>query len=156
VTIQDADRPIGTHVFTALERPSGDTDIRWSVVSLDGGRPQGGAVEPHGLGRNDRGRDIGPMMTDPDSAKSALDRIVIPQDALDRIAGMAPRSSLIITDEGLSSETGNGTEFVVLMSGEPQGGIKFRRRSPPMEFRYARPRGLPFWRPPFSGSFFSW
>ena len=37
---------------------------------------------------------------------------------------VSPRSSLIISDEGLSSETGNGTEFVVLLSGEPQGGIK--------------------------------
>jgi hypothetical protein len=68
--------------------------------------------------------------TDPDSAKAALDRIVIPQDALDRIAGITPRSSLIVTDEALSSETGKGTDFVVLLSGEPQGGIKSRRRSP--------------------------
>src|SRR5204863_4063852 len=44
VTIQDADRPIGTHVFTALERTNGDTNMRWSVVSLDGGRPHGGVV----------------------------------------------------------------------------------------------------------------
>ena len=36
-TIQDADRPIGTHIFTAMERVG--TDIRWSVVSLVGGRP---------------------------------------------------------------------------------------------------------------------
>src|SRR5213079_1858140 len=40
VTIQDADRPIGTHVFTAMERTD-DTNMRWSVVSLDGGRPRG-------------------------------------------------------------------------------------------------------------------
>ena len=39
----------------------------------------------------------------------------------------APRSSLINSDESLSSETGNGTRFAVLMSGEPQGGIKARR-----------------------------
>jgi hypothetical protein len=39
----------------------------------------------------------------------------------------APRSSLITSDEPLSSETSNGTRFVVLMSGEPQGGIKARR-----------------------------
>jgi L,D-transpeptidase catalytic domain len=156
VTIQDADRPIGTHVFTAIERASGDPNIRWSVISMDGGRPQAGTVEPHRFARGERGREIGPMLTDPDVAKTALDRIVIAQDALDRIAGMTPRSSLIVTDEAPSSETGNGTEFVVVMSGEPQGGIKFRRRAPPMEFRYARPRGLPFWRPPFSGSFFSW
>ena len=130
VTILDADRPIGTHVFTAMERTNGDTNMRWSVVSLDDGRPHGGVVEPQVQARGDHGRDVEPMLTDPGSAKSALDRIVIPQDVLDRIAGMAPRSSLIITDEALSSETGNGTDFVVLLSGEPQGGIKIRRRGP--------------------------
>jgi hypothetical protein len=93
---------------------------------------------------------------DPDSAKAALDRIVIPQDALDRIVGIAPRSSLIITDEGLSSETGKRTEFVVLLSGEPQGGITSRRRSPGSDFRYARPRGTPFWRTPFGSDFSTW
>jgi hypothetical protein len=157
VTILDADRPIGTHVFTALEGTSGDTNIRWSVVSLEGGRLHGGTVEPHGRVTAGSGRDIEPMLTEPDSAKTALDRIVIPQDALDRIPGMAPRSSLIITDEGLSSETGNGTDFVVLLSGEPQGGIKFRGRGPGTEFGYARPRDrLPYWRSPFTGPFSDW
>src|SRR5258707_14598119 len=98
VTILDADSPIGTHVFTAMERTNSDTDMRWSVVSLDGGRSRGGVVEPQGRARGGQGRDIEPMPTDPGRAKSALDRIVIPQDALDRIAGMAPRSSLIVTD----------------------------------------------------------
>ena len=32
VTIQDSDRPIGTHIFTATERTG--AEIRWSVVSL--------------------------------------------------------------------------------------------------------------------------
>jgi hypothetical protein len=64
-------------------------------------------------------------------AKAALDRIVIPQDALDRIAEMAsPGSSLIISDEPLSSETGKDTKFVVILSGEPQGSMKIRRRGP--------------------------
>ena len=157
VTILDADSPIGTHVFTAMERTNGDTNMRWSVVSLEGGRSHGGEVEPQGRARAGHGRDVEPMPTDPGSARTALDRIVIPQDALDRIAGMAPRSSLIITDEALSSETGKGTDFVVLMSGEPQGGIKMRRRGPGDEFRYARPRDrMPFWRSPFGGPFFNW
>jgi hypothetical protein len=56
------------------------------------------------------------MPADP-SAKAALDRIVIPQEVLERIAGIAPRSSIIITDEALSSETGKGAEFVVVLSG---------------------------------------
>jgi hypothetical protein len=95
------------------------------------------------------------MATDPGGAKVALDRITIPQDALDRIAGIAsPRSSLIISDEELGSETGKETEFVVLMSGEPQGGIKFRRRGPETKVRYERPRDrLPSWPSPFAGPF---
>jgi hypothetical protein len=159
VTILDADRPIGTHVFTAMERTSGDGNMRWSVVSLDGGGPHDGVVEPQGRARGGHDRDAEPMPTDPGSAKTALDRIVIPADALDRIAGFAPRSSLIITDEALSSETGHGTDFVVLLSGEPQGGIKSRRRGPGAEFGYAHRRDrLPFsfWRSPFAGPFSSW
>jgi hypothetical protein len=157
VTIVDADRPIGTHVFTAIEPASGDGKMRWNVVSLDGGRSQGGAVEPQGRGRARHGREVEPVPTDLGNAKAALDRIVIPPDVLDRIAGMAPRSSLIVTDEPPSTETGKGTDFVVLLSGEPQGGIKSRRRSPEAEFRYPRSRDdQRFWRPPFAGPFSSW
>jgi hypothetical protein len=155
VTIQDADRPIGTHVFTAIERTGSDIDMRWSVVSLNGGHADSGADKLHGATRGRRGQDVEPMATDPGGAKAALDRIAIPQDALDRIAGIAsPRSSLIISDEELSSETGKDTEFVVLMSGEPQGGIKFRRRGPETAVRYERPRDrLPSWPSPFAGPY---
>jgi L,D-transpeptidase-like protein len=147
VTISDADRPIGTHVFTAMER-KGDTNVRWSVVSLEGGR------EPSGKAAGAGGSGAEPTPTESDSAKAALDRIVIPQDALDRIPGFAPRSSLIITDEALSSETGKGTEFVVVLSNEPQGGIRFRRRSPAIEYGYAFPRGpQTYWRSPFGFPF---
>ena len=140
-----------------MERTGGD-DMRWSVVSLDGGHPDDGVVEPHGLARGGDGRDTELAPANAGGAKAALDRITIPQDALDRIEGMAsPRSSLIISDEALSSETGKGTDFVVLMSGEPQGGIKTRRRSPDTEFRYERPRSrLPYWRSPFASRYSPW
>jgi hypothetical protein len=152
VTIVDPDRPIGTHIFTAMERTGGDTRLRWSVVSLEGGRSPG-APESKGPARRVDHRDAEPMPAEPASARSALDRIVIPQDALDRIAGIAPRSSLIVTDEALSSETGKGTDFVVLLSGEPQGGIKSRRRDPGAEFSYARSRE---WRSPSGGPLSTW
>jgi hypothetical protein len=149
VTIQDADRPIGTHVFTALER-IGDNDMRWSAVSLEGGQPDGGVAARYGATRGRGGETI---PTDTAGAKAALDRITIPQEVFDRIAGIAsPRSSLIISDEALSPETGKGTEFIVLMSGEPQGGIKFRRRGSEAVTRYERPRDrLQYWRMPFVG-----
>jgi hypothetical protein len=139
VTIADPERPIGTHIFTAMERTGGDNKLRWSVVS-----PQAGPSH----GRN------AARAAEPASAKNALDRIVIPPDVLDRIIGVAPRSSLIVTDEALSSETGKGTDFVVILSDEPQGGIKMRRRpDPTAEFRYMRSREF---RSPFGGAFTNW
>jgi hypothetical protein len=121
VTIRDADQPIGTHVFTAVART--DTGLRWTVVALN----------------------------DAADAKSALDRINIPQEVLDRIAPTtSPRSSLIISDEDLSRETGRGTEFVAVLGNEPQGALAIRRRGPSAGFRYARQRDRQY----YSGSFF--
>jgi hypothetical protein len=98
VTIRDPDRPIGTHVFTAMAR--NDAGLRWTVVTIDNG----------------------------DDANHALDRITIPQDVLDRIAPTAlPRSSIIISDEPLSRETNYRTEFIAVLNNQPQGGFVTRQ-----------------------------
>jgi hypothetical protein len=56
-----------------------------------------------------------------------MQRLVIPQAALDHISGtLLTGSSLIISDEGTSNETGKDTDFIVFMSGEPKGGAAFR------------------------------
>ncbi len=128
VTIRDPDQPIGTHVFTAVARTA--NSLRWTVVTLEGASN---------------------AATD---AKSALDRIEIPQEVLDRIGPVSPRSSLIVSDEGLSGETGNGTEFVVVLNNEPQGGLAMRRHPPRPESRYARAREQPFYaRPSFAAPY---
>ena len=50
-----------------------------------------------------------------DKANAALDRIEIPQDAIQQISELLiPGSSLIISDYGISSETGPCTDFIVL------------------------------------------
>ena len=98
VTIRNPDKPIGTHVFTAVAGNGGG--LRWTAVTIDNG--------------ND--------------AKAALDRISIPQDVLDRIAPTAlPRSSIIISDEPLHRETNYRTEFVLALHNQPQGGLAMRR-----------------------------
>ncbi len=98
VTIRDPDRPIGTHIFTAMA-PS-DAGLRWTAVTIDNG----------------------------DDAKDALDRITIPKDVLDRIAPTAlPRSSIVVSDEPLSRETNYRTEFVAVLSNQPQGGFITRK-----------------------------
>jgi hypothetical protein len=155
VTIRDPDLPIGTHVFTALERTDGSGDMQWSVVSLVGGRPDDRTSEIQSHRPSD-GR-VEQTRTDAPGAKAALDRIAIPQDTLDQIAGIvSPRSSLIISDEALSAETGRGTEFVILMSGEPQGGINIRRRRPEPGAYESSDGRLPYWRSPFASPYSTW
>ncbi len=46
MTIADPDRPIGTHIFTAMEQAGGDAKLRWSVVSLEGTHSHGRDAEP--------------------------------------------------------------------------------------------------------------
>src|SRR5256886_12519333 len=45
VAIQEPERPIGTHVFTATERTDGEAGMRCSVILLGGGRFHGGVVD---------------------------------------------------------------------------------------------------------------
>ena len=98
ITIRDPDKPIGTHVFTAMAKS--DTGLRWSEVTIDDG----------------------------DSAKDALDRIIIPPEVLASVGPTAlPRSSITISDEGLSKETNYRTEFVVVLNNQPQGGFITRK-----------------------------
>jgi L,D-transpeptidase catalytic domain len=98
VTIRNPEKPIGTHVFTAMAR--NEAGLRWTAVTIDSG----------------------------DDAKDALDRITIPQGVLDRIAPTAlPRSSIIVSDEPLSHETNYRTEFVAVLNNQPQGGFITRR-----------------------------
>jgi hypothetical protein len=102
VTIRNPEKRIGTHVFTAVAR--NDAGLRWTAVTID----------------------------DADDPKGALDRITIPQDVLDRIAPTAlPRSSIVISDEPLSAETNYRTEFVAVLSNQPQGGFITRKPTPP-------------------------
>jgi hypothetical protein len=135
VTIRDADRPLGTYVFTALNYLNDGAAVRWSVVSM---YRSGAGAEPAAQGPRGRTgvRNAAAASADVAAAKAALDRIAIAPGVVERISKIVlPGSSLIVSDEGASIETGKDTDFVVLMSGEPQGGIKSRRRDPATRYR---------------------
>jgi len=119
VTIRDPAQPIGSFVYTALGYDNGQ--VRWNVVSM---YRSVGRSEPPSEGQRHKSETAPADVT---GAKAALDRITIPKDVVDRLSEVVlPGASLIISDEGASIETGKDTDFVVLMSGEPQGGIKTR------------------------------
>ncbi|HEY7083564.1 MAG TPA: L,D-transpeptidase family protein [Hyphomicrobiaceae bacterium] len=166
VTIKDAEKPIGTYVYTALDYIDDGADVRWSVVSMTSSHEathRRSDDDEDGYTRSRRShrgeRNAEPHSADVTAAKAALDRVSLPQEAVDRISEVvSPGSAVIISDEALSKETGKGTDFVVLMSGEPQGGIKIRRR-PDSGGNYERPYGYrrspyysPYGRNPYGGS----
>jgi L,D-transpeptidase catalytic domain len=121
VTIENPKEPIGTHVFTALDYLPDRTTLRWDVASLPGEATK--VVEHWKYARDGRGHRRRERVTEkiveatppPDSPHQALARIEIPQDVINQISQMiAPGSSLIISDQGLGEETGEGTNFIVV------------------------------------------
>jgi len=125
ITIENPDQPLGTHVFTALDFLDDHSTLRWNVVSLPVTPPP---PKPARQAENDRRsvQHAAKRQKDGDDNKSAelpppqtpaqaLARIDIPQSTIDSIAAlMVPGSSLIVSDQGLGDETGDGTGFIVV------------------------------------------
>jgi hypothetical protein len=124
VKIDNPQQPLGTHVFTALDFMPDHSTFRWNVVTL---APEAARGEPHykyvkdALGRRKRERVEEPAIVPAQSAQpeetpqEALARITIPDDVIEQISAlMVPGSSLVVSDHGLGSETGSGTDFIVI------------------------------------------
>jgi hypothetical protein len=114
VEISNPIAPIGTHVYTALEPRTGGSEMRWSAVTVVGATTEAPPAEPVKGGRHKQPQAN--LISRPgQTATAALDRIDIPDEVRQRIGEMLiPGSSLIISDEGVSNETGKGTDFVIL------------------------------------------
>jgi len=121
VKIAHPEMPIGTYVFTAGQ-PTGDgSKPHWLAMSVASGRA---TVEAPSKASEGRGKSRGlreakpapaPAIS-PTSATEALDRIEIPPEALDLISPLVtPGASLIVSDQGISGETGKDTDFIVLV-----------------------------------------
>jgi hypothetical protein len=113
VKIQNLAEPMGTHVFSAMEFQNEGATIRWTVVSI----PEKSSLSPAPpkLANGSTKRTIETILPTSDKANAALDRIEIPQDVVERISELlTPGSSLIISDYGISNETGKDTDFIVL------------------------------------------
>lgn len=107
VTIADGG-PLGTHVFTMRTDKGDPKTYRWSVVSM----PQRSRAEPV-VSRRKKQAELTPIVASA-SPTEALDRIKVPDDAMQKISEvMASGDSLIVSDLGRGDETGEGTDFIV-------------------------------------------
>lgn len=110
--LKEPDRPLGTHVFTAITSSTDGAKLKWLVTTFP--PAQHHADKP----QTKRGRyeaPAAPVARLPaSSASDALDRISFSEEARSFIAErLWPGASLIISDDGTSLETGKGTDFVI-------------------------------------------
>ena len=92
VALRNPERPLGTHLFTAMTAPPGKTKTPWMGLSLEG-----------------------------DDSTSVLDRIEIPDEARRAIsAQLTPGSSLIIAETSVNSALlREGDDFIVWTKDAP-------------------------------------
>ena len=97
--------------------------FRWNVVSLPAEAVRGEqhyryVMDEWGRRRREVVEEpaVEPRSSQPpETPQEALARIQIPQDVIDQISElMVPGSSLVVSDHGLGSETGSGTDFIVI------------------------------------------
>jgi hypothetical protein len=116
VSFEYPEQPIGTHVYTAMGHKIDGSGLRWTVVSIPSSTRRVAELKvPQGRKRHHETAKAVEIETPMPSASAALDRIVLTPDLAERISALiTPGSSLIVSDNNLSDETGEYTDFIVL------------------------------------------
>lgn len=125
IEIADADTPLGTHVFTAVAAPVDTGPMRWVAVTVpDGVLADASKVRDNRSPKanSSSGLQTVAMTTSersaaplPPTAANALARVKFSEEVLQRISEkLWTGASLMISDYGVSHETGKGTDFVIL------------------------------------------
>jgi L,D-transpeptidase catalytic domain len=115
VAFKDPSQALGTHVYLAVAAQGSGDNLRWLSVSL----AASGQARPR-IGAKPRAQEpssAAPPTAAPVSATamSALDRFELPDEAKRFIEErLWIGASLIVSDEGMSNETGPYTDFIVL------------------------------------------
>ena len=116
VVFKDPEKPVGTHAYLAVASEGSGANLRWLSASLAASpqaRPRTGAkalVQGQPVAARSQSLEVSP-----ETAASALDRFELPGEARGFIAErLWVGASLIVSDEGISNETGTYTDFIVL------------------------------------------
>ena len=132
VSIRQPERPLGTHVFWAIDPDGLGKSVKWLGLTLE--TPGGGSPVPAPATESARRGKAVPSRTaeqpvDPlATARAALDRLELPFEALNRLAPtIQAGSTIIVSDLGPSIETGPGTDIVVQTRGEEQAAANIAK-----------------------------
>jgi len=113
ITFKDPDRPIGTHLFVAVD---GDADgkVKWSAVSVPSGATPSDDP-PRKRSKNDKSAEPAPAPAPQgDTAAAALNRVEVADSARERIAELVwIGAQVIVTDNARSDEMDTDTDIIV-------------------------------------------
>ncbi|MCP4936814.1 MAG: hypothetical protein GY927_22075, partial [bacterium] len=110
VDVINPGKALGTHLYTVMHFEKGAGVAQWTAVTVKNATRRYGKKR---RGKKARRRTVTPPVTV--SAQQALDRISLPATVRHQLSMLlTPGSSMVITDKGMSRETGKGTDFVVL------------------------------------------
>ncbi len=112
MTIRDPERPLGTHVYLAIDSAPDGSSMRWTSMSMPASPVDDGDRRNRTKG-NKAEQPPAPSVA-AETASRALDRIELPPGARERIAELLwTGASLIVSDYPRSDEMDNDTDFVV-------------------------------------------
>lgn len=172
VTIESPEQPLGTYLMSATGwRDTTQTSLKWTVAAVSenplSNHGESVADEDEGRAKHKSKKAEAfalPPQTDRASAVATLDRIKIPQEAVEKISEvMKPGSTFIISDYDVSKSEMRylGTDFIVQM---PEVVAKVSRPKPKRDEYYDDDYGWSFFgqpsyqkrRPPrpYGGKFF--
>lgn len=111
IEIAESETPLGTHIFTAVAAPAESNALSWVAVTLPDVQPR---VER--VARTASSAAIAQAAaSQPLTAANALHRVKFSDAVTQKISEkLWTGASLIISDYGISHETGKGTDFVIL------------------------------------------
>ncbi|MGE0626331.1 MAG: L,D-transpeptidase family protein [Hyphomicrobiaceae bacterium] len=110
VTIKSADQPLGTHLYLAIAANGATGQVQWRSVTVPERSAWAGTRKPVRRGHRDDDE-----RRPPSDAREALDRIELAPGVRSKLAErLWVGASIIVTDHGISNETGEYTDFIVL------------------------------------------
>jgi len=114
ITIRDPERPIGTHIYSAIEPSADGSKMRWTAITMPA--PKAATSSSRDRKKSKQAEETPAAVEPAETAAGALDRIELPDEARQRIAELLwTGGSLIVSDQPRSPEMSeNATDFIVI------------------------------------------
>jgi L,D-transpeptidase catalytic domain len=115
VTFKDPELPLGTHVYVAMEPIEDGKIMRWMSVSLAPSLPGTESRSRTRRGERAEAQPAAQPRRPRETAASVLERFELPPATKAFISDrLWAGASIIVSDQGISHETGKYTDFIVL------------------------------------------